>query len=199
MARKAARASPLTFVSPMRADLKRRGRESGFTLFEALVVVAITAVVTTMLFSLVGRSTSRTWFQAEDAVGFAEAANAEAELRAIFAAREAFGGDPSGLTIATSLAQSTGCVEAGGLRHVRISVRDRSLECESGRRRGMLLSWRRGEGRLSYSADGRIWRDAWSVDGPVIVRFQLRDGAETVLEWALRSSARAPNDEAQNP
>jgi type II secretory pathway pseudopilin PulG len=178
---------------PTQRDFSRRG-ERGFTLLEALLVVVITALVATMLFSFLGRSTARTWERADEAIDVVEAANAEVELRSLLLASATTVGGGAQFEARSSVGQSTRCLSMGGERLVRVLIRGRTLQCDSGGRRRTLLSWRRGEARFTYSGDGRTWRETWSTGTPALVRFELRQDARIVLEWVSLGGGRASNE-----
>jgi prepilin-type N-terminal cleavage/methylation domain-containing protein len=180
----------------MNAKPSERRRERGFSLIEAIIVVAITALLATMLFSLTGRATSQSFEQAGRLVDAVEAANAEYELRLIFASsHRAVGGDAA-IDAATSLASDNRCVDAGGERTVRVYLDGSSLVCESRGKRRTLLRWRRGEARFAYSASG-AWADAWAGSGPALVRFTLIERRRVALEWTMRLGEEVPRAGAE--
>lgn len=189
-----------------------RDGERGLSLIEALVMVTVTALLALLLLPLASRAAGRNFSLAERALDAADAANAEAQVRALVRAMAqqpslplAFDGQAQSVTFAPSLATATACAPAGASTWVRLRIAVEGeggrLYCEIDGRRMQMLRWSAGEARFSYSADGANWSTAWVERTPAaganvkavrvapLVRFELSTADGRGLAWTERAGA----------
>jgi|CXWL01.1.fsa_nt_gi type II secretory pathway pseudopilin PulG len=182
-----------------------RAGERGLSLIEALVIITVTALLAMVLLPLASGAAGRNFALAERSLDGGDAANAEMQVRTLLQGvtqGESFDGHTDMVTFYPSLAATTACAPAGTPQAVRLRVvrgDDRSqLLCEAGDRRVELLRWRDGAGGFSYSADGQVWRSAWSEQAarsgaaPVthnapLVRFEIANAAGAGVIWIERA------------
>ena len=135
--------------------------EGGFSLLEALVVVAISAA----LLGLVVDALSIDALQTRRFVTRSEAAVKMAQGRRAF-------------VMAAASLQGVGTSQAAGNLHIESG----RLVLVSGQGTQTLWRWENGRANLSYSADGIVWRSVSSDVAEDRVRFSWRDGSHE-LQW----------------
>ncbi|WP_309627528.1 prepilin-type N-terminal cleavage/methylation domain-containing protein [Brevundimonas sp.] len=156
-------------------------RRSGFSLIEALVVLAIGGMALAIIFSI-GTKAGDTGFKiGRGAMAAADADVAVSDLRTIlgsFVLRppgtfladvdEPIAGEESRLTGDVVMRRANICGPQGWAGRLTLVVEafegGQQLLCEAGGQRATLLTMARGSGRFSYSNDGADWRSTFSND-----------------------------------
>lgn len=184
-----------------------RGGERGLTLFEALVMLAVTALVGALLLPMTSSALTRNRDRAESALSSATNARGEATYRALASAAVAeagVAGDAGALTFIADPDQDVSCAPLGARTFVTLTLEptqgETRLVC-SGAERAVLASWQ-GAAAFAYSEDGVSWTQAWRGAGALetpepnapapYVRLETRDGA-----WIIRAGAPAAYESAQ--
>ena len=187
--------------------------ERGFTLVETLVMLAVTALIASLVIPMSSRGVRDNFNLADRVLSSADRAASEAEYRRLLRqvvpplARPDGSIEDSGLVgVSTALRfpveseQAGGCPGGAGYRVVRLRVERKAgggrLLCDDASSTRPLLEWERGEASFSYSEDGVSWFAAWPVrrgeetpeaGAPPLVRMRLREGRKTRLLWIERA------------
>lgn len=181
----------------------RRGGERGFSLIEAIVVVTITGVLALLIMPLLPNAATRSLSTAERGVDVLDQMRGEREFRQIVRAvsprtsadnpTPLLEGDAQSVLLRPNLQGSTSCARAGA-PSVRLVVTRAALVCVSDGHRRTLVRWDdEYAGVLSYSADGAVWRMAWSESQTVpFVRFELRRQGRVEAAWIERAMGDPP-------
>lgn len=203
----------------MRRSLDKTS-ESGFTLVETLVMLAVTALIATLVIPLSSQGVRDNFRLADRILLSGEQAASETEYRRLL--RQAVPpllrpdgsieeaslvGLPTALRFPVESEQARTCVGLAGYTVVRLRVEEKArggkLVCDGASSSHLLLVWERGEARFSYSRDGVNWLDSWpprrrrdmqETDGPPFVRMSLRHGGNTRLLWIERAGDPSLND-----
>nr|WP_312162039.1 prepilin-type N-terminal cleavage/methylation domain-containing protein [Brevundimonas diminuta] len=150
-------------------------RRSGFSLIEALVVLAIGGMALTIVFSI-GLKAGETGFSlGRRAMSAADADVAVSDLRSIFRSLEVrpsltfidgvdtpLVGEPDRLEGDVVIERANGCAPQGWAGRLILTIEtqadQRVVMCQAGSRRTPLVPLPRGvEAAFSYSLDGRTW------------------------------------------
>lgn len=178
-----------------------RGGERGLTLFEALIMLAVTALIGALLLPMTGNALTRNRARAESALESAANARGEIAYRALVGATIAeagIAGDASAMTFVADPDQDLSCAPLGARTPVTLALQGAQdttqLVC-AGADRAVLASWQ-GGAAFAYSADGvswtRAWRSAGALEAPEpnaeapYVRLETAGGA-----WIVRAGAPA--------
>lgn len=154
---------------------------SGFSLIEALVVLAIGGMALAIIFSIGTRAGDTGFKLGRGAMAAAETDVAFADLRTVmrsFVLRppSAFvagtdnpiSGDPDRLTGEVVMRRATVCAPQGWAGQLTLRIEPfeggRRLICDANGRQIPLLTIQGGSGRFSYSADGSDWTSRYSND-----------------------------------
>lgn len=155
-----------------------RPGEIGLSVIEALVVVAITSLLTALLLPLMSRASQRNYGYTQSTLDAGQTVRAETAFRAMLAnlvppnvatrAEQALAlieGDAAAFTGAFAAGAPSFCAPAGAYGLVRMRIERRGagggLICQTGRGVYDVLTWRQGEAAFAYSADGAAWRALW--------------------------------------
>ena len=156
-------------------------RRAGFSLIEALVVMAIGGMALAIIFSI-GTKAGDTGFKlGRGAMDAADADVALSDLRTVLASfvlrppstaladvDEPMSGEESRLTGDVVLRRATICGPQGWAGRLTLVIEPfeggRRLSCEKGGERATLLDLPRGSGRFRYSTDGADWTTVYSND-----------------------------------
>ena len=154
----------------------------GFSLLEAIVALAITSLVLTLVFSIGMRATEAGFSVGRRALAVSDTQLDEQTVRAVLRGLSVpprggatpqpdLDGGPAQLTAAASFSRPTACAGMGPAGPVRLVVSDRDgqgqLSCQAGRRAASLMGLGRGPAAFSYSRDGRQWSDQIHLAGAV--------------------------------
>lgn len=156
-----------------------RTSRAGFSLIEALIVLAVGGMALTLVFSI-GLNASRTGLRLGDrALALADEAGGVADYRSLvralklapdgFRTTEGYGdvkGEPTRLSGVAVLDRSVVCATAGEAAAVTLLIEaegDRSvLACRVGNARPVrLFGLGLGKAAFAYSTDGETWTAAW--------------------------------------
>lgn len=174
-------------------------------------MVVVTALIAFTVLGMGSRAAERGRTLSTRALDTAEASRAEREFRDLLGgivpanrgdAEASFVGRAELLIVRTGLATSVRCADEG-VHVVRLRVKAGSLVCEVAGRERLLLRWRDGVGRFSYSVDGRHWTTAWqaapatsrAATGSTVaalVRFELQVAQAPGVVWVARAGAVEP-------
>ncbi len=156
-------------------------RRSGFSLIEALVVLAIGGMALAIIFSI-GTKAGDTGFKlGRGAMAAADTDVAFSDLRTILGSLvlrppgtfladvdEPIDGEESRLSAEVVMTRATICAPQGWAGRLTLVVEPfengQRLSCEIEGARTPLLALPRGSGRFSYSEDGVAWRSSYSND-----------------------------------
>ncbi|MDX2233486.1 MAG: hypothetical protein NW200_03225 [Hyphomonadaceae bacterium] len=185
-----------------------RRAEHGLTVFEALIMLAITLLAASMILPALGRSVRDDLTRAEQGLRQGDILRGEQAFRAILSGAiptaEAVGRDPAvfgddaTLRFDADLEDVTVCTAKPGRTPVRVAIERTgdggALTCVSRDRRAVLAQWTQGAGSFSYGDPAKGWRRllfvepdpeermASHAEDPSFVRFHLvRDGYEDIL------------------
>ena len=168
----------------------RRWPRTGFSLIEALVVLAIGSMALALVFSI-GRSASDNGFRlGRNALNAADNEIAVADARTVIgsllirpvatirdAQREAVTGSSTSIEGEAVMRRATACAPRGWQGRLRLSIEPvagrPALICHAGGRSTRLMLLGPGAA-FSYSTDGEVWSPAWTNapepgSGPVAV------------------------------
>lgn len=179
-----------------------RGGERGLTLFEALIMLAVTALIGALLLPMTSSALTRNRARAESALSSAANARGEAAYRALVSAalpEAGIAGGASAITFVADPDQDLSCAPLGARTPVTLALQieqeETKLVCAGGGERAVLASWP-GRAAFAYSTDGAAWASAWRGGGALetpepnaaapFVRLETRDGA-----WVGRAGAPA--------
>jgi hypothetical protein len=199
-------------------------RECGFTLVETLVMLAITAMMATLLSPLSSEGVRDNFRLADRTLVAGEQSVSEAEYRNLLrravppllrpdgsVADKGLVGVSTALQFPVEGEPSLACPGITGYRVVQLRVERRRagggrLLCDGASGTRQLLEWDRGEASFSYSPDGVSWVDAWparrrrgatpDTSAPPLVRMSLRQGRVLRLLWIERAGDPALMDPA---
>lgn len=157
----------------------RRKRRVGFSLIEALVVLAISSVALVVIFSI-GRSAADSGFRlGRAALSAADSEVALADTRTVMSSfllmpaavirdpeTHALDGSASGLEGDAVMSRSSVCAPRGWRGRLLLSIEldggETTLMCQAGNARPVrLMALRRGAA-LAYSEDGIEWQTTWT-------------------------------------
>lgn len=154
-------------------------RRTGFSLIEALVVLAISSVALVVIFSI-GRSATDSGFRlgraalaaADSEVALMDARTVMSSLLLVPAAavrdpaKETIEGTSRMVEAEAVMMRSTICAPRGWRGRVRLSIEgargDLRLMCQAGEDRPVRLMKLRDRSALFYSTDGVAWQDSWT-------------------------------------
>jgi len=199
-----------------------RASERGLTMIEALVMLAITAMVAALLYPMTARAMADAARGAAHGLNDAAAARGERVtrllLRSAIAPQAAPGsapvlstiaGDPDAVAFDVALADAAGCARAGDDQTVTLLIANErdgggALLCTVGRRETELWRWPQGQGQFAYSLDGVSWARQWrgrpasSRNGDVqtvlapLVRFEVLAPGRNRQVWVERAGRTGP-------
>ncbi len=193
----------------MRARERRAG-ERGLSLLEALIMLSVTALVALLLLPMAGGAIDRRGAQARASLTHSAAARAEAVFRALLRdARQperngppptsTIVGDAQSLLVSLEPGADHPCAPRERAAEARLSIVTRGaggvLTCASEGRTYSILTWESGEGALSYSLDGALWRTHWGRDPNVYDSGALRGEVALVEAPLTRFVLRAPGQD----
>lgn len=198
-----------------------RTPECGFTLIETLVMLAVTALIATLVIPLSGQGVRDNFRLADRVLLAGDRAVSEAEYRRLLrqavppmllpdGTREDTGlrGISTAVRFPVESEEAGRCAGVAGYAVVRLRVERRtrggSLVCDGAAGTYRLLEWETGEARFSYSPDGTDWFDTWparrknapDAAAPPLVRMSLRQGRRTRLLWVERAGDPSLSDPA---
>jgi type II secretory pathway pseudopilin PulG len=205
-----------------RADRTALAPESGFTLVETLVMLAVSALIAALVIPLSGQGVRDNFRLADRALLSGDYSSSETHYRLLLRQAapplmQADGSidDASLVGISTSLRfpveseQAEPCSGVAGYAVVRLLVERKAkggrLVCDSAGGSYQLLEWSGGEASFSYSGDGAEWFETWPIrtkgvlfdpGEPPLVRLSLRQGRRTRLLWVERAGDRALHGKA---
>ena len=190
------------------------GSRAGFSLIEALVVLAIAGMALMLVFAMGGRAEQLAFRLGGRALDVADGQLGEAHLRTLFRAMvlppaglparagggEAFEGGPEGFRGDAVLARATPCAAAGRAEDLRVAIRsgaegDTVVCWTAAGAEAVLMELAPRRARFAYSTDGLNWQDRWSpgeIAGPtgvphaqtLLIRLATRDGQVEILDRA---------------
>lgn len=196
--------------------------ESGFTLIETLVMLAVSALIAALVLPMSGQGVRDNFRLADRALLSGDYSTSETHYRSLLRQAapplmQADGSidDTSLVGISTSLRfpveseQAEPCPGVAGYAVVRLRVERKAkggrLVCDSAGGSYQLLEWSAGEASFSYSGDGAEWFETWPIrmkgvlfdpGEPPLVRLGLRQGSRTRLLWVERAGDRALHGKA---
>lgn len=183
--------------------------ESGFSLIEALVTVALTSILVLVLLPLSSHAPARSLAIAAQSVGLSDRLRVDRVFRDALesADPESLLGGSTALTVDAAALFETPCQRPGVSRLLSLKVVNREnggeLVCQSGGRQVPLLGWKGGRATFSYSSDGREWTSTWSPSPrragserlpalSPIVRLDVQTGGPDSFAWMAHVGAIAP-------
>lgn len=148
-----------------------RGGERGLSLFEALIMLAVTALVGALLLPMTSNAVARNGSRANAAIESAELTRGEAAFRALVGAtapESGIVGQARTLSFVADPEQSFGCAAFGLRTHVTLTIETDAarsrLVCASSQTDAALATWD-GSAAFAYSADGAAWTRTWRGPG----------------------------------
>lgn len=159
--------------------MRRRSDRSGFSLIEALVVLAIGGMALAIIFSIGIKAGDTGFGLGRRALSVADADIAASDLRSLIRsialrpARTAIrgldtpiSGTPSRLEADVVLERATQCAPQGWAGRLTLTIEPRGgntlLTCRAGEREAVLMDVRGLNGVLSYSSDGLTWSSTYA-------------------------------------
>lgn len=156
-------------------------RRSGFSLIEALVVLAIGGMALAIIFSIGTKAGDAGFAIGRRAMSAADADVSITDVRtviqsialrppqlALAGVDTPVVGEPDTLSGPVVMKRATACAPQGwaGILTLSLSDRDgvRVLRCRAGDRDVELLTFPRGQAGFTYSSDGRVWGSRYSSD-----------------------------------
>lgn len=196
--------------------------EHGLSLIEALVMLAVSAMIALLLLPMTGRTLLANYTRAESSMDAASRARGEEQFRALLHAavqprpenglpKSTLAGDARALVITLEAAQPVACAPARG--HAEVTLRiiaagaGGRMVCEADGVQASLLEWSSGVGAFAFSQDGEGWRGQWPatvgadasevawVAAP-LARFTLTTSDQPQLAWITRAGATAPLEDS---
>jgi hypothetical protein len=188
-----------------------RLQEAGVSLIEALLTVALTALIAVLVLGLGSRVTERGFSVSYRTLDAVESDLAEREVRALLRAivsplpgetEPALRGERDTLLVRAGLAAPVACA-ADGVHVVQLRIERGGLWCESDGRRSAMLRWNAGSAQFSYSEDAKLWATTWREPSrqisaiPVartapMARFEFRTDDGRGLSWTFRVGSTEP-------
>lgn len=181
-----------------------RNNRSGFSVLEAIIVLAISGTALLLVFEMGVSGSQRGFRLGNRALAAADADAGAGSLRAIIrgarfdSARQAAAGargpigDARGFSTPVSVDRATVCAPAGpGSLQLALTSTPRGdlLTCSAGRDNPprTLLDLRPSRGQFTYSEDAVLWRSTWTRRSPppgrrLYVRLTSLDGRTDIVE-----------------
>jgi hypothetical protein len=180
-----------------------RRAEAGVSLIEALLMLAVLAIVSALALDFAQGNAARALQGASRSVDRAASVLAEDRFRAIVS--NAVGSDAvvradAGALVMSSVVAAPGPCSAWPAK-ARLSLEllrdgpEIRLVCRGARGVETLTRWNASDARFSYSADGFAWRENWQAgEAPPFARLDVRDQRSLAL-WIARPGDLAPEPE----
>ena len=176
-------------------------RTSGFSVLEAIIVLAVTGLALTLIFSVGSKSASQGFSLGRRALDVSDRSLAVESYRALIGGvvlpqprspdvplDPAFAGSASTISALTSVSRPNICSVAGRVMismMLTIQNAGTDLTCSAGGGPAKLMMRLKGPAAFSYSPDGVKWRDALNVNPPRIGS----DDPATDVETSVRLGA----------
>lgn len=169
----------------MRA-LSPRTAQAGFSLMEAVIMLAVAGMALMLIFAVATRSSQAGFRLGRNALAVADRRLADDSFRALVAGLEIapapadparlrllpFDGRADGFSGSAVLAHANPCTTAGPVNPLDVQVLRTTagdqLICRAGSARAVLLDLPGKRLQLAYSEDGRSWSDRWT-DRPAFI------------------------------
>jgi prepilin-type N-terminal cleavage/methylation domain-containing protein len=177
-------------------------RRAGFSLIEALVVLAIGGMALALIFSIGTQAGDTGFGLGRRALDAADADIAQADVRSViqsFLLRppagfvadvdRALDGEETRLAGEAVMRRSTACGPRGWRGELILAVEETPdettvLTCQTGTRKAVLARLERGDGAFSYSSDGSDWTGTYSSSPEAFDRPNEEEWAEVYVRFA---------------
>lgn len=185
----------------------------GFSVLEALVMLAVSAVAVGLLIPVVGRGSAADFRLAESGAAKREQARAESTFRALVRAAapapentgslSIVSGDENRLQLDAYLDAPTLCTAKTGWARVTFWIErsgpEGTLKCRSDGREEALVAWTGGDAALAYKTRDGDWRpSALANNEPAsFVRFTSTQSGDEGVVWIESLSPAAISGEAE--